>query len=502
MVIDYKITSLPQLKSVWKLAKPWAEPDWCKNSASYDMTKHKVLQTPVHSSLRKAFRLGAMSGITAGILLAGGSFTNQLADPLAGPFADALAGLLAGAPAAAQQVSPQIRQYFLSDPLKTQPRDPFLPTLKVDRPLSPLELSALAGRIDALDSEAQQFFVAGQADNAFLLWRRVIRLRRVLGPVEEFNTIAKVAQLAWDAQRPADVQLLTLRTREIWEAVQAELGVAPKDKPFGSGAEPSASDPARLLVSGQSASDITTLNALAQTFTTLRDVDSAVQVYDTLIAISDRQGIDSTAQRRSLAELHLQWFQFSDAANIYLELLKTARASGDQNAEVAYLERLAYSYQQAPSLTNAVIAQSNLISLYQARGEEKELPELLLATAQNYRTLNQSNNAIAYYRSAYSAAQRLEQFSVSARVLKGLGSLYQSLNLNSQALDAYSLLVPVEQQAYNTYGVMQAYDSIGQVQRSLGNSLEALKAFEQGLALANQLGLPEDYFRTQIKSVT
>ncbi len=30
MVIDYKITSLPQLKSVWKLAKPWAEPDWCE----------------------------------------------------------------------------------------------------------------------------------------------------------------------------------------------------------------------------------------------------------------------------------------------------------------------------------------------------------------------------------------------------------------------------------------------------------------------------------------
>ena len=462
------------------------------------MTKHKVLQTTVHSSLRKAFRLGAMSGITAGILLAGGSFTNQLADPLFGP----LFGLLAGAPAAAQQVSPQIRQYFLSDPLKTKPRDPFLPTLKVDRPLSPLELSDLATRINALDAEAQQFFAAGQADSAFLLWRRVLRLRRVVGPVEEFNAIAKVAQLAWDAQRSADVQLLTLRTREIWAAVQAELGVAPKDKPFGSASEPSASDPSRLLVSGQSASDIATLTALAQTFTTLRDVDSAVQVYDTLVAISDRQGIDSTAQQRSLAELHLQWFQFADAANIYLELLKTARASRDQNAEVAYLERLAYSYQQASSLTNAVIAQSDLISLYQARGEEKLLPELLLATAQNYRTLNQPNNAIEYYRSAYSAAQRFEQFSVSARVLKGLGALYQSLNLNSQALDAYSLLIPVEQQAYNTYGVMQAYDSIGQVQRSLGNSLEALKAFEQGLAIANQLGLSGDYFVEQIKTVT
>lgn len=454
------------------------------------MTKHKVLKTTVHASLRKVFYWGALSGITTGILLTGGSFTNQLAGPLS------------GAPAAAQQVSPQVRQYFLSDPLETEPRDPILPVLKVDRPLSPPELSAVAEKVNELDAQAQQLLAAGEDDNAFLLWRRVLRLRRVLGPVEEFNAIAKVAQLAWDAQSPVEVQLLTLRTREIWRTLQAALGVSPEDELFAEVSEVDGSEPARVLVSGQTASDIRTLNALAQTFTTLRDVDSAVEAYKTLIAISDSQGIDPTAQRRSLAELHLQWFQFADAANIYLALLKTARASGDQDAEVAYLERLAYSYQQADSLTNAAIAQTNLLTLYQARGEEKKLPELLLATAQTYRTLNQPNNAVNYYRSAYSAAQRLDQFSVSARVLKGLGALYQSLNLNNQALGAYNLLIPVEQQAYNTYGVMQAYDSIGQVQRSLGNSLEALKAFEQGLAIANQLGLNGGYFVEQIESVT
>ncbi|MGB3297509.1 MAG: tetratricopeptide repeat protein [Phormidesmis sp.] len=437
--------------------------------------------------------MGTMSGITAGILLTGSAFTDAFADRVAGPFA--------ARPAAAQQISPQVRQYFLSDPLTTEPRDPFLPVLKVDRPLSPLELSAVAEKVDALDNSAQQQLAAGEVDNAFLLWRRVLRLRRVLGPVPEFRAIIKVAQLAWDAQRPVEVQLLTLRTREIWETLQAELGVTPAEEPFAEALDADGSEPASVLLSGQTSSDITILNALAQTFTTLRDVDSAVEVYETLIAISEQQGVDPTGQRRSLAELHLQWFQFADAANIYLALLKTAQSSGNQAAEIAYLSRLIYSYQQAKSLTNAVVAQTNLLSIYQARGEEDRLPELLLAIAQNYRTLNQSDNAVTYYRAAYSAAQRLDQFSVSARVLKGLGALYQSLDLNNQALGAYSLLIPVEQQAYNTYGVMQAYDSIGQIQRSLGNSLEALKAFEQALALANQLGLPEDYFVTQIKSV-
>lgn len=462
------------------------------------MTKHYVQQITVYALLRKAFSMSAASGIAAGIFLAGGSFTNRLA----GPFSDIFLGPFSTAPAAAQQISPQVRQYFLSDPLTTEPRDPFLPVLKVDRPLSPLELSALAEKVDALEAAAQQLLTAGEVDNAFLLWRRVLRLRRVLGPVEEFNTIAKVAQLAWDAQRPVEVQLLTLRTREIWETLQAALGVVPEDEPFAEASETDGSEPARVLVSGQTDSDITTLNALARTFTTLRDVDSAVDVYETLIEISEQQGVDPTGQRRSLAELHLQWFQFADAANIYLALLKTAQANGNQDTEIAYLSRLIYSYQQAKSLTNAVIAQTNLLAIYQARGEEEKLPGLLLAIAQNYRSLNQPDNAATYYRSAYSAAQRLDQFSVSARVLKGLGELYQSLDLNNQALGAYTLLIPVEQQAYNTYGVMQAYDSIGQIQRSLGNSLEALKAFEQALALANQLGLPEDYFVTQIKSVT
>ena len=221
-----------------------------------------------------------------------------------------------------------------------------------------------------------------------------------------------------------------------------------------------------------------------------------------IIALSSRQGVEPTAQRRSLAELHLQWFQFAKAADIYLALLQTARASGDQEAEVATLERLIYSYQQADAIAFATRAQTDLLRLYQARQAEDKLPQLLLAIAQNYRTLNLPSSAIAYYRSAYSAAQRFEQFSYSAQVLKDLGALYQGLALNEQALGAYNLLVPVEQQAYNDYGVMQAYNRIGQLQRRLGNSLEALKAFEQARAIANRLGLDPTYFIEQIESVT
>lgn len=514
-----KITSLPQLKTVLKPANPCAAAQLRTNSASYAMTKHKVLQTsvrpsvpppllpPLSASVLWAIARGALSGITVGLVWTGGCFSVPLAGPFAGgpfvtgPFAGGLFDPVRSQ-AIAQQISPQVRQYFLSDPLTTQPRDSFLPVISVDRPLSPLELRDFSAKVEELDQSAQQLLASGQVDEAFALWRRELRLRRVLGPIAEFNAIMKVAELAWDAQRPVEVQLLTLRTREIWATLQVALGVATTDEAFAEASAGDGAAPASALVSGQSDSDVATLSALAETFTTLRDVDSAVEVYSQIIELRSGQGDEPTEQRRSLAELHLQWFQFAEAANIYLALLATARESGDSAAETDYLERLIYSYQQANSLPNAIRAQSDLLAIYQAQGAEEKLPELLLATAQNYRALNRPNNAIEYYRSAYSAAQRFDQFSFSAQVLKDLGALYEAIALNNEALGAYNLLVPVEQQAYNFYGVMNAYDSIGQLQRRQGNSLEALKAFEQALVIANQLNLQEDYFIEQIKSVT
>ncbi|MEO0709039.1 MAG: hypothetical protein AAF050_25730, partial [Cyanobacteria bacterium J06649_5] len=91
---------------------------------------------------------------------------------------------------------------------------------------------------------------------------------------------------------------------------------------------------------------------------------------------------------------------------------------------------------------------------------------------------------------------------ISAQVLKDLGLLYETLALNDEALGAYNLLVPVEQQAYNNYGIMNAYDSIGQLHRKQGNDFEALQAFEKALVMANRLGIQEDYFIEQIRSVT
>lgn len=408
-------------------------------------------------------------------------------------------------PVFAQQLNPQLRQRFLADPLSEAPRDPLLPTLAVDRPLSPLELRALSEALAQLDQTAQALLAAGEVEQAFSLWRRELRLQRVFGPVAELNAIRRVAPIAWRQQRSVDVQLLTLRLREIWQTVEAALNDFESQQPLALGEEAPAelaNNPEQQLVRGTPRNDIAVLEAIAQTFVTLRDLDSSVEVYQQQIALIQANGGDPTAEQIALAELQLDWFEFAQAAEIYLALLTQARASNSPNQEIAYLERLVYSYQQADSLANAVRAQTDLIDRYQRQGQLEKIPALLLAIAQNYRALNLPNNAIDYYRSAYAAAQRFDQFSFSAQVLKDLGALYEVLGLTREALGAYELLVPVEQQAYNDYGIMSAYDAIGQLQRQQGNTPEAIKAFEQALVIANRLGLREGYFIEQIESLS
>jgi len=401
--------------------------------------------------------------------------------------------------AQAQQLDPQQRQDFLADPLD-EPRDPLLPVLLVDRALSPLEISTLRNDLDELQRQAEALLQTGDIQEAFDLLLREVRLRRIFGINAELDAIERVATLAWQRQRPVTIQLLTLRTQAIWNAAKTSLGIESETVLGGTDPGVEADSP----ISGVPSADKTALTQLADIFSTLRDIDSAVEVYQQLIALSEDDGQAVTAQKIALAELNLEWFKFAAAADVYLDLLNQEKASqtdSQTTREIFYLERLAYSYQQAESLPNALRAQTDLLDKYVAMGEEEKLPDLLVAIAQNYQTIDQSNNAIRYYRSAYAAAQQLEQFSLSAKVLQELGQLYRSVDDIDEALISYNLLILVERQAYNDYGIMNAYDSLGQVYREQGELSAALRAFQQGLAFADRLSLRVAYFTEQIDAI-
>jgi len=96
------------------------------------------------------------------------------------------------------QLSPVLTEQFLSDPEFSEPRDPLLPDLPIERPLSPLEKLALAAELDALAAEAEALFLAGQTEAAFATWMREVRLRRILGYEAELEAIQRVGLRVWE----------------------------------------------------------------------------------------------------------------------------------------------------------------------------------------------------------------------------------------------------------------------------------------------------------------
>ena len=371
----------------------------------------------------------------------------------------------------AQRLDPELKASFLADPLSDNPRDPLLPTPAVERDLSPLEILDLEAGLTRLDQEARILLRGDDVDEAFERWMREARLQRFFGVDAELEALERISQFAWDAQRSTEVRLLSARVRQLLPTIEE--------------------DEARLT-------------QIAGISETLRDTTTTAAAYRQLAALAAEQG-DGVTQRQRLEQLaafHLEWFEFPEAATVYEQLLADATARNAVEQQIAYLEEVIYSYQSNESYAQAIQAQTDLLALYRSEGQVEREPALEVAIARNYRALNQPENAIDYYRLAYSTAQRLQQYGYSSTVLQDLGELYTSLNRYEDAVSMYNLLVNVEQQSYNHYGIMDAYDHLGQIYRSQGDKTNARVAFTAGLAFAEALDYRQDYFQEQIETVS
>ena len=209
-------------------------------------------------------------------------------------------------PAYGQRLDPVLLDAFLSDPLEEEPRDPLLPTVVVDRPLSPLELYALELELFQLDAEARALLLAEQPDEAFELWIREVQLRRVFGLEAELEALSRIGQQAWNSQRSQEVRLMSVRLERIWEAEKESATLE----------------------------RVETIATIAQT---LRMRDTSTEIYQQLI---DMTAADTTTQQGwvvVLAAHYLQWFDFENAAQLYTQLIDRAEIQGNTLEHTQYL---------------------------------------------------------------------------------------------------------------------------------------------------------------------
>jgi len=387
---------------------------------------------------------------------------------------------------AATKPQPQVDE-FPPNPLELKNPDPLLPDPK--RPLNGAERKALAAALDSLNAQAAAQFKAGDRLGAFDTWNRELRLRRALGAIDEVKALGRVGDIAWNETQTTEVRWITGRL----DALLAQL--QPPATPASTPAPPPIVDAANRSA---------LLEALGQAYQQVRLPQAAIVAYQQELSEAkqrkDTKLIEATLL--NLAQVNVSWFDYPKAAAAYQELLTIARAKKDSQNEVIYLNQLSFVYEQAKQPEPAIAYQQQLVTLYQRLNNPQPIPALKIKIADNYQSLARPDQAELNYQAAYQLAQPLLQLAYASDALQKLGALYRANNRLDAALRVYDFLVGVEQQAYNYYGVMNAFDQLGQIYLARKAYSQAASAFQRGLSVAHQLKYREDYFASQIQLIS
>ncbi|MBD2770742.1 tetratricopeptide repeat protein [Iningainema tapete] len=378
----------------------------------------------------------------------------------------------------AQTKKPKQPDKFLPNPLEITTPDPLLP--QPQQPLTPAERQKLEAALDELNQQATAKLQAGDQVTAFEIWNRELRLRRAFGAIAEVQALSRVGAIAWRNNERQQLQYITQRLQTV-----------------------------QTQAKSQNTLDLQLLQALGQAYQQVREPKLALSVYEQILA-TVRTSQDAAAEIETLkqiGEIHLSWFDYPSAAATYEKLLSNANNSGDRMGVMTYLQQLAYIYEQAKQPQQSVNIRNKLAEIYLQENNLTQLAALKLAIGSDYESLAQKDpsllqNAFKNYQEAYTTAWQSEQYVRAGEALQKLIALYRSQGQIEEALQTSQILIKTQELAGNFYGLMNAYDQIGQINLQRKDYPQAQAAFQKGLQLAQQLKYDETYFTEQIQKLS
>lgn len=356
--------------------------------------------------------------------------------------------------------------------------DPLLPSPKINRDLSPLEIRRVKQEVTKINQEATAELAIGNQELAFQLWFRELRLQRALGREAEVIALGRIGNIAWQQNRGLELREIAERLITIEQKAQTENNL---NNEF--------------------------LNAIGVAYQQIKYLDQAINIYKIILEEVRKQN-DLVAEQNNLellGKLYLAKFDYLSAALIYEELLtlvqnNLAREENSKRIET-YLIELVEIYHRLEQPEAAIKSQKQLIDQYITEGRINSVATLKIAVGNDYQNLQQPQLASQYYQEAYTLAQSLQQVALAADALTQLAILYQQENQLQLAISTYQQLIDTEQKADNFYGLMNAYDNLGNIYLEIEDYSQALVSFEAGLAIAESLNYRIDYFIDKIQQV-
>ncbi|MDJ0650134.1 MAG: tetratricopeptide repeat protein [Xenococcaceae cyanobacterium MO_188.B19] len=365
-----------------------------------------------------------------------------------------------------------------SNSLETPLEDPLIPPPNIQRDLSAFEIRRIEQEIVRINQQATTELNLGNQELAFQLWFREIKLQRALGRKSEVIALGRIGNIAWEQNRGTELREIAQRLIAIEEAAATEDNF---NNDF--------------------------LDAIALSYQQIKYLDRAVSIYQITLQEA-RQQNDLVREKNNLEQLgklYFARFDYLSAASIYEELLtlvKNDLATKENDPLLEpYLINLVEIYHYLNEPESAIRNQQQLIDQYLTEGKISAIPRLKIAVGNNYQNLQQSQLASQYYQEAYTLAQSLRQVAVAADALTELGRLYQQNNQPELAIAIYLQLINLEQKSNNFYGLINAYDNLGNLYLAIEAYPQALASFEAGLAVAESLDYRTNYFVDKIQQL-
>ena len=358
------------------------------------------------------------------------------------------------------------------NPLEAIKSDPVIPSGSGQRDLTSFEKYRIEKTIAELNQAATAELAQGNADQAFKLWYRQLRLTRTLDTIAEIKALGKIGEIAWEENRGADVRNIAQRLITIQEEITAKKPLSPN-----------------------------LLNEFAIAYQQVRYLDRVIAIYQQILTNSRKTNSSIAEQKNleTLGKLYLARFDYQQAAKIYQQLLTfDGQKTESRNKKQFYLDTLIDIYDRTDQTKKAIATRKHLIKQYSATQQTNKIPAIKNAIARDYETLNQTDKAIKAYHQVVTMASQTQQLAIASDALTRLAELYQQTERTDDAIATYANLIKVQQQTYNYYGLVNTYDTLGKIYLNLNQRTQAKLYFQAGLELAKPLDYKVKYFNNQI----
>ncbi|NET73294.1 MAG: hypothetical protein F6K62_20870 [Sphaerospermopsis sp. SIO1G2] len=369
---------------------------------------------------------------------------------------------------------------FPPSPLEVTTDDPLVRSSVKQQPLTAEELVKLETDLDRLNQQATSKFQEGDKQNALDIWNRELRLRRFLGLQSEVEALSRVGEITWRENEGRQVIYITQRLQSIDKQMITEKNT-----------------------------NLQLWRSLAQAYQKIRVPKLAILAYEQVLSLVKQQkNIDAEIDTLTvIGNLYLSRFNYSQAAITYQQLLNIAISLSDKIQEVEYLQELIYIYNRGEKRQKAIKVLSQLATIYRRNNNVYALLPLKIAIAENYQSLAQENpkflqSALNNYQEAYVTAWNSKSYVFASEALQKLTELYRDQNQIDEAIQTSQILLETQTLTNNSYGLMQAYDQIGQLYLEKQDNQKALLAFQNGLEIATKIQYQEEYFTQKVGSLS